>query len=255
MDRAVGKPVLRVSNLHVDHGREPVVHGVSFEVRDAEIVVLLGPRLAGKTTILASIAGLTSIRDGTIEFHDGTQWIDLVSLPVHARPELGIFLVAAEEPVLPRFTVEKNLRVGAYLRGDKREIERDMERQYDLVPMLRLQRERLAGHLSGGDQRMLSITRALMGRPRFLLLDEPSRGLSGRIVDELFAVIRSLNRDSSLSGLIVEKNLKKGVEVADHVYVLRYGSIVYTAPSGAAPDQESIEEAFAGAPGGSWGMT
>ncbi len=245
MVHQAGNAVLRVSDLDVYYGRLPAVQDVSLEVRDGEIVSLIGPNGAGKTTVMKAIIGLVKVRKGRIQFRSDGQWIEIQDLPIHERVRLGIHTVAAVENVLPRFTVERNLRIGAYTRNDD-EIGRDLEKQFERFPILHQRREQLAGTLSGGEQKMLAIGRALMGRPRFLLLDEPSLGLAGRVMDEVFDIVAAINREEKLEVLLVEQNVKKGLESSARTYVMRIGAIDFEAPSGDLLTDDRIEQAYFG---------
>ena len=242
---ATGEAVLRVSGLDVYYGRLPAVQDVSLEVREGEIVALVGPNGAGKTTVMKAIIGLVKPRRGRIEFRRDGRWIEIQDLPVHTRVRLGIHTVAAVENVLPRFTVERNLRIGAYTRDDD-EIERDLERQLERFPILRQRRAQLAGTLSGGEQKMLAIGRALMGRPGLLLLDEPSLGLAGRVMDEVFDIVTAISREQRLEVLLVEQNVRKGLESSARTYVMRIGAVDFEAPSAELLEDDRIEQAYFG---------
>ena len=242
---AAGEAVLRVSGLDVYYGRLPAVQDVSLEVREGEIVALVGPNGAGKTTVMKAIIGLVKPHRGRIEFRRDGRWIEIQDLPVHARVRLGIHTVAAVENVLPRFTVERNLRIGAYTRDDD-EIERDLERQLERFPILRQRRDQLAGTLSGGEQKMLAIGRALMGRPGLLLLDEPSLGLAGRVMDEVFDIVTAISREQGLEVLLVEQNVRKGLESSVRTYVMRIGAVDFEAPSAELLEDDRIEQAYFG---------
>ena len=242
---ATGEAVLRVSGLDVYYGRLPAVQDVSLEVREGEIVALVGPNGAGKTTVMKAIIGLVKPRRGRIEFRRDGRWIEIQDLPVHTRVRLGIHTVAAVENVLPRFTVERNLRVGAYTRDDD-EIEADLERQLERFPILRQRRAQLAGTLSGGEQKMLAIGRALMGRPGLLLLDEPSLGLAGRVMDEVFDIVTAISREQRLEVLLVEQNVRKGLESSARTYVMRIGAVDFEAPSAELLEDDRIEQAYFG---------
>ena len=242
---ATGEAVLRVSGLDVYYGPLPAVQDVSLEVREGEIVALVGPNGAGKTTVMKAIIGLVKPRRGRIEFRRDGRWIEIQDLPVHTRVRLGIHTVAAVENVLPRFTVERNLRVGAYTRDDD-EIEADLERQLERFPILRQRRAQLAGTLSGGEQKMLAIGRALMGRPGLLLLDEPSLGLAGRVMDEVFDIVTAISREQRLEVLLVEQNVRKGLESSARTYVMRIGAVDFEAPSAELLEDDRIEQAYFG---------
>ena len=217
--------VLRVSDIDVYYGEVPAVQDASLEVRRSEIVCVLGPNGAGKTTLLKAVIGSVKTRKGTIDYRVNGDWSKLHTLATHQRAKLGMYTVAAVENVMPRFTVEENLEVGAYVRNDKEQIRIDMEEQFERFPILAERRKQLSGTLSGGEQKMLAIARAMMGRPKFLLLDEPSLGLSGKMMDLVFEMIRRINQDHELECLLVEQNVKKGLEVSDRAYVMRIGGI------------------------------
>ena len=165
-----------------------------------------------------------------------------------SRPP-GIVSVAAHENLLPRFTVEENLAIGAYLRTDKAAVRDDMERQYVRFPILKERRRQFAGTLSGGQQRMLAMARALMGAPRMLILDEPSLGLAGAVMSEVFDTIRRLNREEGLEILLVEQNVRKGLEYSDRAYVMRIGGIDFSAPSSELLESDRVELAYFGGAG------
>ena len=241
--------VLRVADLDVYYGAIAAVREVSLELRQSEIVCLLGPNGAGKTTVLNAIVGEVAPRSGVIEYLSDGESIELQDLPPHARARLGIVSVAAHENILPRFTVEENLEVGAYLRRDRRAVREDMEAQYARFPILKERRRQFAGTLSGGQQKMLAMARALMAKPRMLILDEPSLGLAGAVMGEVFDTIRSLNREHGLEILLVEQNVRKGLEYSDRAYVMRIGGIEFSAPSRELLDSDRIELAYFGGAG------
>ena len=238
--------VLRINDIDVYYGEIPAVLDASMEVRRSEIVCVLGPNGAGKTTLLKAVIGSVKTRKGSIEYRVDGGWSALHSMETHQRAQLGIYTVAAVENVMPRFTVEENLQIGAYVRNDKEQIRIDMEEQFDRFPILAERRNQLSGTLSGGEQKMLAIARAMMGRPKFLLLDEPSLGLSGKMMDVVFDMIRRINKDHELECLLVEQNVKKGLEVSDRAYVMRIGGIEFEAPSHTLVDGKRIEEAYFG---------
>ncbi|MCE2482054.1 MAG: ABC transporter ATP-binding protein [Alphaproteobacteria bacterium] len=238
--------VLRVHDMDVHYGEIPAVLDANLEVRRSEIVCVLGPNGAGKTTLLKAVVGSVKASKGTIEYRIDGGWRDLRRMETHERAPLGIYTVAAVENVMPRFTVEENLEIGAYVRNDKEQIRIDMEAQFERFPILADRRKQLSGTLSGGEQKMLAIARAMMGRPKFLLLDEPSLGLSGKMMDVVFEMIRKINAEHELECLLVEQNVKKGLEVSDRAYVMRIGGIEFEAPSHTLVDGKRIEEAYFG---------
>ena len=238
--------VLRLGDIDVHYGEIPAVLDASLEVRRSEIVCVLGPNGAGKTTLLKAVVGSVKLSKGVIEYRVDGGWRALHKMETHERASLGIYTVAAVENVMPRFTVEENLEIGAYVRNDKEQIRIDMEEQFERFPLLADRRRQLSGTLSGGEQKMLAIARAMMGRPKFLLLDEPSLGLSGKMMDVVFDMIRRINADHELECLLVEQNVKKGLEVSDRAYVMRIGGIEFEAPSHTLVDGKRIEEAYFG---------
>ena len=238
--------VLSVNDIDVFYGEIPAVQDASLEVRRSEIVCVLGPNGAGKTTLLKAVFGSVRTKKGSIEYRVDDDWRSLHTMETHERAGLGMYTVAAVENVMPRFTVEENLGIGAYVRNDKEQIRIDMEEQFELFPILAERRKQLSGTLSGGEQKMLAIARAMMGRPKFLLLDEPSLGLSGKMMDVVFEMIRKINADHELECLLVEQNVKKGLEVSDRAYVMRIGGIEFEAPSHTLVDGKRIEEAYFG---------
>jgi branched-chain amino acid transport system ATP-binding protein len=238
MDRAI----LRVSDLSVYYGSIAAVQGVSLEVSEQEVVCLLGPNGAGKSSVLNAIIGHVKARSGVIEYRNGERWVEIQDYPAHERAKIGILSVAAVENVLPRFTVQENLEIGAYTRTERSGIRADIEKQFSRFPILRERRKQFAGTLSGGQQKMLAIARALMGRPRLLLLDEPSLGLAGKIRDAVFGMIRGISLEDGWVALLVEQNVKKGLEISDRAYVMRIGAVDFMAASSELLHGDRIEK-------------
>jgi branched-chain amino acid transport system ATP-binding protein len=236
-----------VRNLDVYYGSIAAVRGVSLEVYRQEVVCLLGPNGAGKTTVLNAIIGHIKARAGIIEYRNGDRWVQLQDYPTHERAKIGILSVAAVENVLPRFTVQENLEIGAHMRNDKTGVRGDIEKQFARFPILRERRKQFAGTQSGGQQKVLAFARALMGRPRLLLLDEPSLGLAGAVRDAVFSMIRHLSQEDGWAALLVEQSVKKGLEVSDRAYVMRIGAVDFTAPSQELLLSNRIELAYFGA--------
>ncbi len=204
-----------------------VLKGMSLQAPDGKIVALLGSNGAGKTTTLKAISGLLKpengeVTDGSIEF-DGER-ID--TLDAAAIVQRGIFQVMEGRRVFEHLTVEENLRAGAYTRQDRQNVRRDMDDVYDLFPRLRERRNQVSGYLSGGEQQMLAIGRALMARPKLMLLDEPSLGLAPLLVRSIFETIRTINRDRGTSILLVEQNARAALGMADYAYIMENGRIV-----------------------------
>jgi branched-chain amino acid transport system ATP-binding protein len=233
--------VLEVSNLHSAYGRIEVLRGVSLEVRAGEIVALIGSNGAGKTTLLRALSGVQPITQGEIRF--GGERVD--RLPSHRRVERGVTQSPEGRQVFGPLSVADNLRLGAYMRRDK-DIENDRDRIFEMFPVLREKRFQAAGGLSGGQQQMLAIGRALMGKPRLLLLDEPSLGLSPLLVDQILAAIVSLKADG-ITVLLVEQNASAALEISDRAYVMETGRIVSTGEGSVLLSDPKVKAAYLGA--------
>jgi branched-chain amino acid transport system ATP-binding protein len=233
--------MLEVAGLDAFYGQNQALYEVGFGVDDGQVRTLLGANGAGKTTILRALCGMVRV-SGDIRF-DGRRisgWAteDVVRLGVAHVPEgRGTFL---------RLSVEENLQLGAITRSNRREIADDIERVYANFPRLRERRTQQAGTLSGGEQQMLAVGRALMLRPRLLLLDEPSFGLAPLIVEELFAILRQINTETGVAMLIVEQNAALALELAEHAYLLETGHIVMDAPSGVIAADEAVRRSYLG---------
>jgi len=233
--------VLEVSNLHSAYGRIEVLKGVSLEVRAGEIVALIGSNGAGKTTLLRALSGVQPITQGEIRF--GGERVD--RLRPHRRVERGMTQSPEGRQVFGPLSVTDNLRLGAYMRRDK-DIESDRERIFEMFPVLREKRFQAADGLSGGQQQMLAIGRALMGKPRLLLLDEPSLGLSPILVDQILAAIVSLKADG-ITVLLVEQNATAALEIADRGYVMETGRIVSSGEGSVLLSDPKVKAAYLGA--------
>jgi branched-chain amino acid transport system ATP-binding protein len=233
--------LLEVNGLNAFYGQNQALHGIGFSVDDGQVRTLLGANGAGKTTVLRAVCGMVRV-GGDIRF-DGKSiagWAteDVVRLGVAHVPEgRGTFL---------RLSVEENLRLGAITRKDKAEIGADIERIYGNFPRLKERRTQQAGTLSGGEQQMLAVGRALMLRPRLLLLDEPSFGLAPLIVEELFEILRRINSETGVAMLVVEQNAALALELAEHAYLLETGRMVMDAPSAVIGADESIRRSYLG---------
>ena len=214
--------LLEVRGLAVHYGGIRAVKGLDLEVREGEVVCLIGANGAGKTTTLRALAGLIPAAAGSIRYAGS----EMTGLPVHRRARMGVAMVPEGRGVFPRLTVAENLSMGAYGRDDGAGIDEDLERVYGLFPRLRERRTQSGGTLSGGEQQMLSLARALMSRPRLLLLDEPSMGLAPLAVQKIFATIR-LIADQGMTLLLVEQNARLALEVSRRGYVLEGGRIVH----------------------------
>jgi branched-chain amino acid transport system ATP-binding protein len=233
--------VLEVANLHSAYGRIEVLHGVSLEVRAGEVVALIGSNGAGKTTLLRALSGVQPMSAGEIRFFG--ERID--RLPPHRRVERGMTQSPEGRQVFGPLSVEDNLRLGAYMRRDK-EIQGDRDRIFEMFPILAEKRRHLAGGLSGGQQQMLAIGRALMGKPKLLLLDEPSLGLSPTLVDQILAAIVSLRTDG-VTILLVEQNASAALEIADRGYVLETGKVVFEGDGATLLSDPKVKAAYLGA--------
>jgi branched-chain amino acid transport system ATP-binding protein len=240
--------VLTVNNIEAAYlGVISVLHGISLEVGDGKIVALIGANGGGKTTTLKAISGLLRTEEGQITSGDITfdgKRIDRFGPEDIAR--MGISQVMEGRRVLEHLTVEENLMVGAYRRRDRAGVKRDLEVVYDYFPRIREYRKRTSGYLSGGEQQMMVIGRALMADPRLMLLDEPSLGLAPLAVQAIYEIIRKINQDRGLSMLIVEQNVKAALGIADYGYVMENGRIVLNGPADRLRANEDVKEFYMG---------
>ncbi|WP_371424796.1 ABC transporter ATP-binding protein [Tardiphaga sp.] len=232
--------MLEISNLCSRYGRIDVLKGVNLDVKTGEVVALIGSNGAGKTTLLHALSGVQPISDGRVTFLG--ERID--GLPPHLRVARGILQSPEGRQIFGPLTVEDNLRLGAYLRRDK-EIAVDRDRIFGMFPILAEKRNQIAGGLSGGQQQMLAIGRALMGKPKLLLLDEPSLGLSPLLVDQILAAIVSL-RALGMTVLLVEQNAMAALEIADRGYVIETGRIVHAGPASQLLSDPKVKAAYLG---------
>ena len=233
--------MLKVENLKVRYGMIEAIKGISFEVRDGEIVTLIGANGAGKTTTMHAISGLLKPASGSITM-DGQ---DLVKMPSHKIVSLGLAQVPEGRRVFAQQTVEENLILGAYTRRDKAGIAGDQERVFDLFPRLKERRTQLAGTLSGGEQQMLAMGRALMAKPKLVLMDEPSMGLSPLLVKEIFHIIEDINKQGT-TVLLVEQNARMALAIADRAYVLETGKITLEGTGEELAKDERVRKAYLG---------
>lgn len=233
--------MLKVENLHVSYGMIDAVKGIDFEVNDGEIVALIGANGAGKTTTMHTISGLIKPKSGSVLF-DGK---DISKISANRIVGLGLTQVPEGRRTFSAMTVEENLKLGAYLRKDKPGIDSDFAKVYKLFPRLFERKKQLAGTLSGGEQQMLAMARALMSKPKMLLLDEPSMGLSPLLVKEIFDIIKTINEDG-VSILLVEQNAKMALAIADRAYVLETGRITMTGTGQELSDSEEVKKAYLG---------
>ena len=233
--------MLEIKDLYVRYGMIEAIKGISFEVRDGEIVTLIGSNGAGKTTTMHAISGLLKPASGSIML-DG---VELTKTPNHKIVSMGLAQVPEGRRVFAQQTVEENLLLGAYARKDKDGIQKDLEHVYDLFPRLLERKKQLAGTLSGGEQQMLAMARALMSRPKILLMDEPSMGLSPLLVKEIFHIIQDINNDGTTI-LLVEQNAKMALAIADRAYVLETGKISLEGTGEELSASEEVRKAYLG---------
>lgn len=234
-------PILSVKNLEVYYGSIHAIKGISFDVNPGEIVTLIGANGAGKTTTLHAISGLVKPKGGEINF-DGKV---LNNIEAHKIIRLGLAQVPEGRRIFAKMTVQENLEMGAYTRKDKDELDDDYDRVFERLPRLKERRKQMAGTLSGGEQQMLAIGRALMCNPKMLLLDEPSMGLSPILVHEIFDIIHEVN-ESGVTVLLVEQNAKMALEIANRAYVLETGSIKMQGDAEELANNEKIRSAYLG---------
>ncbi|HEV3397882.1 MAG TPA: ABC transporter ATP-binding protein [Actinomycetes bacterium] len=235
------EPLLDVKDIHVFYGSIEAVKGMSFHVNRGEIVCLIGANGAGKTTTLRTVSGLLRPRDGAI-FYEG-QRIDL--LPAHEIVGLGVAQSPEGRRIFPRMSVRENLDMGAFIRRDATGQREDMDRIMDLFPILKERARQAAGTLSGGEQQMLAMGRALMARPRLLLLDEPSMGLAPLVVQTIFDTIRDIN-EQGMTVLLVEQNAAQALSLAHRGYVIETGKIVLEDEASALLENEQVRKAYLG---------
>ncbi len=233
--------MLKIENLHVSYGGIKALRGVSLEVPDGKIVTLIGANGAGKSTTLRTISGLVKADSGSVSY-DGQE---LLGKPINKVLETGIAQSPEGRRVFANLTVLENLKAGAYLRKDKDGIEKDIKWVYELFPRLEERNGQLAGTLSGGEQQMLAVGRALMSRPKLLMLDEPSLGLAPLVVQGIFDIIRTVNQQG-VTVLLIEQNANMALKIADYAYVLETGLITKSGTGAELLADESIKEAYLG---------
>ena len=233
--------MLQVQNINVYYDAIHAIHDVSFHVDQGEIVTLIGANGAGKTTIMQTISGLLKSKTGQITFLGN----DLRTTEAHRIVELGLAQVPERRRIFTQLTVQENLEMGAYIRKDKANLAADYESVFKRFPRLLERRKQLAGTLSGGEQQMLAIGRALMSKPKLLLMDEPSMGLSPLLVQEIFRIIRDV-RDSGTTVLLVEQNAQMALSIADRAYVLETGFVVSQGRAADLLGNEEVRRAYLG---------
>ena len=233
--------MLKIENLHVAYGGIQALRGISMEVPDGKIVTLIGANGAGKSTTLRTITGLVKAASGSIQWNGG----ELLGKSIDKIIGEGIAMSPEGRRVFPDLTVLENLKLGAYLRRDKAAIAKDLQWVYELFPRLKERDWQLAGTLSGGEQQMLAVGRALMSRPQLLLMDEPSLGLAPLVVQDIFSIIREINRQG-VTILLIEQNANMALKTADLAYVLETGSITMSGTGGELLANEKVKEAYLG---------
>jgi len=234
-------PLLEVSRVHTFYGNIEALKGVSIEVEEGEIVTLIGSNGAGKSTMLRSISGLTPPREGSIRFDAK----EIGETPPQDIVQLGISHAPEGRHCFPRMTARENLDLGAYLRKDADGVERDLERVYELFPRLKEREKQKAGTMSGGEQQMLAIGRALMARPKLLTLDEPSMGIAPILVQRIYETIAEINRQG-VAILLVEQNANYALDVSKRGYVLETGEVALANDSAALRDDPAVQRAYLG---------
>ena len=233
--------MLEVKDLEVYYGVIQAIKGISFHVDEGEVIALIGANGAGKTTTLQTITGMLNAKAGSILFEGE----ELTKIPGHKIVSMGMAHVPEGRRVFAQLSVLENLKLGAYTRKDKDEIEESLQRVYKSFPRLEERKNQLAGTLSGGEQQMLAMGRALMSKPRIILMDEPSTGLSPIFVEEIFNIIKEVSA-SGTTVLLVEQNAKKALSIADRAYVLETGKVVLEGKASDLMEDESIKKAYLG---------
>lgn len=234
--------LLEVKDLEVHYGVINAIKKISFNVEEGEIVALIGANGAGKTSTMHAISGLLNGKSGDIIFNGE----NIMKTPAHKIVSKGLAQVPEGRHIFAQLSVADNLEMGAYLRNDADGIKNDLEHIYTLFPRLRERKKQLAGTLSGGEQQMLAMGRALMSKPKLLLLDEPSMGLSPILVNEIFDIIKEVNEKEGVTILLVEQNANKALSIADHAYVLETGNITVSGEANDVANNPRVREAYLG---------
>ncbi len=233
--------MLKIDNLEVAYGGIQALRGISLEVPDGKIITLIGANGAGKSTTLRTISGLVKASGGSVTYNGK----ELLSMPIHKILSEGIALVPEGRRVFSDLTVLENLRVGAYLRRDKAEIAKDIEWIYTLFPRLSERNWQMAGTLSGGEQQMLAVARALMSRPKLIMMDEPSLGLAPLVVQGIFDIIKEINKQG-VTVLLIEQNANMALKIADYAYVLETGHVTMKGTGAELLSNEDVKKAYLG---------
>jgi len=233
--------MLTIKDLHVHYGGIHALRGIDLEIAEGQIISLIGANGAGKSTTLKSIMGLVNKTSGTIEWNGK----DITNLATRHVVKEGIVLCPEGRRVFPDLTVEENLRIGAYLRNDKEGIQKDKEWVYELFPRMKEREWQLAGTLSGGEQQMLAVGRALMSKPKLLMLDEPSLGLAPLVIKDIFAIIKQI-KEAGVNVLLIEQNAKAALEISDYAYVMETGIITMSGKGKDLMNDERVKKAYLG---------
>lgn len=233
--------MLEVKDLYVSYGMMEVLHGISLEVKDGELVSVIGPNGAGKSTLIKTCMGLVKPTSGTVLYNGQ----DITRVPAHKRAEMGIGYVPEGRRVFGALTVEENLRMGGYSTDDQKLVAKNIDMVYGIFPRLQERRNQLASTMSGGEQQMLAIGRALIHGPKLLLIDEVSMGLMPIMVNTCFQVIKKLNQEG-ITVLVVEQNANKALKIADRGYVLETGNIVFTDTAENMRKDDTVQKAYLG---------
>ena len=233
--------MLEVRDLQVYYGMINAIKGISFDVNAGEVIALIGANGAGKTTVLHTVTGLVTPRSGSITFEGK----NLLKTPAHKILSLGMAHVPEGRRIFQQLTVYDNLKLGAHIMKDKAQVEKNLAYVYEHFPRLKERKNQVAGTLSGGEQQMLAMGRALMSNPKILLMDEPSMGLSPLLVNEIFRIIKEVSADGT-TVLLVEQNAKKALSIADRAYVLETGNITLSGPASQLINDENVKKAYLG---------
>lgn len=234
--------MLKLENVQSGHGNKLAIKDVSLEIREGEIITLIGANGAGKSTTLMTICGVLRCRGGAIKFQNR----EIQKTAPEEIVKLGICQVPEGRHIFPQLSVKENLDMGAFLRNDKQEIKKDMDYVYSLFPILAERRNQDGGNLSGGEQQMLAMSRALMARPRLLLLDEPSMGLAPLVIKQIFEIIKQINLENNTTIFLVEQNANQALHIADRGYVMETGRITLSGPAQELLANTDIQKAYLG---------
>ena len=234
--------ILEVNDLNVYYGAIHAIKNISFEIKKGEIVTLIGANGAGKTSSLHAISGLLTPKSGEISLNG----LNITNIEAHKLVNLGMAHVPEGRRIFTNLTVLENLEMGAFIRNDKDKIKKDVNNVFDMFPRLAERKKQLAGTMSGGEQQMLAIARALMSRPELLLMDEPSMGLAPILVQEIFKTIEKINKENGVTILLVEQNAHMALSIANRAYVLETGKIIMSGNASELANNEEIKKAYLG---------